>query len=106
MLGPMWASPDDDVELTVCVARLSRRERAWICVTCVNGRVSVLRYSGFLCSTDTHTTAWDLHCRPRTTVKTLTVCVAIGFLCDGCCLFCSFMLVRTSLDVCYVTTVC
>jgi len=30
---------------------------------------------------------------------TLTVCVAIGFLCDGFCLFCSFMLVRTSLDV-------
>ena len=49
---------------------------------------------------------WDLRSRPGRTVKTLTVCVAIGFLCDGCCLFCSFMLVRTSLDICYATTVC
>jgi len=31
MLGPVWASSDDDVELKVCVARLSRRERAWMC---------------------------------------------------------------------------
>jgi len=106
MLGPVWASPDDDVELKVRVARLSRRERAWICVTCVNARVSVLRYSGFLCSNDTHTMAWDLFCRPRTTLKTLTACVAIGLLCDGCCLTSPFMRVRTSLTVCYVATVC